>query len=531
MKRHIDSLAGETFDLLVVGGGVYGAWTAYDAALRGLRVAIVEQDDWASGTSSMSSKLIHGGLRYLEYRRFGLVSKSLHERNRLRKLAPHRVRRLRFAIPVYSGGWRMRLKLRLGLALYDMIARAQNPLRGHESLSGQRMRRRYGFLKQHGLGAGFTYGDCQTDDARFTLELIDGATRAGAVAVNHASVLRLIEEQGAIVGADVEDRYEGKTFRVRAKFTALCAGAWNRSLLESAMADPTLKTRFSKGVHLVLPALPTEDAFLLLTGERGRVVFMIPWNGRTLLGTTDTPFEGDPRSVESLAADEDYVLEHANAVLGDVQWTADDVIGRFAGLRTFPDGAGDPASLSREWSVVEPTAGVAASVGGKFTSARVDAARLVSLVSERLGRKPGPCPTTWRPFPWRPEGRYRSWQQQTLGKGLQLGLDEETMLACQIRYGQRVDVLLRMVEKLPQLGLRYLAETPICMAELVYCAQYEMVGNLQDLLRRRLPLTLIANLPERKVSVAAAIAGKVLGWSEKRRSDEVRAICGEIPTP
>ncbi len=524
MKRQVDSLAAGTFDLLVVGGGVYGAWTAYDAALRGLRVAIVEQDDWASGTSSTSSKLIHGGLRYLEYRRFGLVYGALDERNLLRRLGPHRVRRLRFAIPLYRVGWGQRVKLRAGLAAYDLMARSRRPVRGHESLSPHRMRRKYEFLKRDGLERGYTYGDCQTDDARFALELIDGAQRAGAVAVNHASVLRLTEENGAVAGALVEDRLANTNFRVGARFTALCAGAWNQTLLEASVPDARLETRFSKGVHLVLPALPTSDAFLLLTGERGRVVFLIPWCGRTLLGTTDTPFEGDPRSARCEHEDETYLLDHANAVLDGVHWTKRDVIGRFAGVRTFVDSAGDPASLSREWSLVEPHAGVVASVGGKYTSARGEAAQLVKHVCERLQRDPGPCPTTWRAFPWRPEERYRSWQHRTLSRSLRAGIDEETALACQLRYGGRFEDLLDTVEKLPELARRFVADSPVCLGELVFCAQNEMVGKLPDLLRRRLPLALITRLTEERLRLAAAIAGKVLEWPEQRQVQEVRAM-------
>ncbi len=531
MKRHVDALSEGTFDLLVVGGGVYGAWTAYDAAMRGLRVAIVEQDDWASGTSSASSKLIHGGLRYLEYREFGLVRDALHERNKLRKLAPHRVRRLRFAIPLYGAGWRMRLKLRLGLRLYDMIARSQRPLRGHERLSVADMCHKYDFLKRDRLEGGFTYGDCQTDDARFTLELIDGALNAGAIAVNHVSVLRLSEDRGAVVGAYGLDRVDGSTVQIKAKFTALCAGAWNQTLLEATIPDASLKTRFSKGVHLVMPPLPTTNGLLLLTGERGRVVFLIPWNGRTLLGTTDTPFEGDPRGARCLATDEAYLLDQANAVLKDVQWTTNDVIGRFAGVRTFPDKAGDPSSLTREWSLAEPYDGVVASVGGKLTSARSDAAKLVAHVCKKLGRDPGPCPTTWRPFPWRPDGRYRSWQQQTLAQALRLGVDEETTLACQMRYGSRIDKLLGMIEKLPKLAHRFVPEAPVCSGELVYCSRYEMVANLQDLLRRRLPLSLIVTLSEERVRLAASIAGKILHWSEEQKANEARSMLTEATKP
>jgi len=524
VKRHTEPLGSGTFDLLVVGGGVYGAWTAYDAALRGLRVAIVERRDWASATSSNSSKLIHGGLRYLEFKKFGLVRKTLQERNRLRRLAPHRVHRLRFAIPLYFGGRLLRWKLRLGLIFYDSIARSERPLRGHEALSARRLAKRYDFLKKEGLQAGFTYGDCQTDDARFALELIAGALDAGAVAVNHATVLKLTEQDGAITGAVVEDGFDGETFQVRARMTALCAGAWNSHLLESAVPDARLETRNSKGVHLVLPPLPAHDGILLLTGERGRVAFLIPWNGRTLLGTTDTPYDGDPANVHCTPEDEEYLLDLANNAFQGFRWTRDDVIARFAGLRTFPSSAGDPSSLSREWSLAEPCDGVVASVGGKYTSARADAATLVTQVCKKLGHNAGPCPTTWRHFPWRPDGRYRSWQHRTLSTGLRLGLDEETTVACQLRYGSRVETLFGIIEKSPKLASRYVPEAPVCLGDLVYCTRHEMVGNLHDLLRRRLPLLLVASLPRRRVELAAAICGEILGWTEKRRAEEVATI-------
>ncbi len=525
MKRNVDRLDGDRFDLLVVGGGVYGAWTAWDAALRGLRVALVEQDDWASGTSSASSKLIHGGLRYLEYREFGLVRSALAERNRLRQLAPHRVRSVRFAIPLYRAGWKLRLKLRLGLTLYDMIARGR-ALRGHERLSGPELLHKYDFLKRDGLVGGFTFGDCQTDDARYTLELIDGALAAGAIAVNHVSAQRLTAEGGTVTGATVEDRTDGRTFHVRASVTALCAGAWNRPLLESAIPGVRLETRLSKGVHLVMPPLPTSDAFLLLTGERGRVVFLIPWNGRTLLGTTDTPFDDDPREARCVAADEAYLLRHANAALGGLQWTEADVISRFAGVRTFPDVEGETSELTREWTLAEPCPGVLASVGGKYTSARVDAAKLVARACELLGRDPGACPTTWRTFPWRPDGRYRSWRAQTLSRALRLGLDEETVQACQLRYGSRLTDLLDLVEELPELAQRFVPDAPACIGELAHCARHEMVGNLRDLLRRRLPLTLVTRLPEERLRLAAALAGKMLSWDEERQAAEVQAMLG-----
>jgi glycerol-3-phosphate dehydrogenase len=177
--------------------------------------------------------------------------------------------------------------------------------------------------------------------------------------------------------------------------------------------------------------------------------------------------------------------------------------------------------------LAEPCAGVVASIGGKYTSARADAALLVDNVCESLGRDAGPCPTAWREFPWRPDGRYRSWQRSTLSQGLRLGLDEETTQACQLRYGKHFGILLRMIEKMPKLAQRYVAEAPICLGELAYSSQYEMVGNLSDLLRRRLPLTMITSLSRSRVELAAEVAGNVLRWTEDRRVAEVRSVCDE----
>ena len=216
MKREFEKLRTGPFDLLVIGGGIYGAWIAYDAALRGLRVAIVEKEDWAAGTSSASSKLIHGGLRYLEHRHFGLVRRALDERRRLCRLAPHRMAPLRFVLPVYEGARAGRLRLKLGLWLYDRLGGKRQPVPRHESLARADFQRDYPFIEQDRLRGGFTYGDVVTDDARYTLEIVDGAIGAGVVAVNRAEAHGLLQEFGRVAGARIEDRETGKRIEVRA---------------------------------------------------------------------------------------------------------------------------------------------------------------------------------------------------------------------------------------------------------------------------------------------------------------------------
>ena len=378
MKRDFGKLRDGPFDLLVIGGGIYGASIANDASLRGLKVALVEKSDWGSGTSSASSKLIHGGLRYLEHLELGLVRKALRERRLLASLAPHRIRPLRFLIPVYRGDRVGRWRFKLGLWLYDRLAGSGQPVAPHRSLRRTELLREHPALEATGLRGGFTYGDCATDDSRMTLEVTWGAARAGAVAVNHAEAM-LLRDGERVIGAVVRDELHGETTEVHAALTVGAAGAW------SGHFHP-VPVRTTKGVHLVLPALPDDHAYLLTAPSDGRVFFMIPWYGRTLVGTTDTDYQGSQDELEVSDEDVDYLLALANHFLGDRQWSAADILGSFSGLRVMryhPDKS--PSDLSRDWALEEPVQGLVIPVGGKLTSARADAAAAVDRIVEILG--------------------------------------------------------------------------------------------------------------------------------------------------
>jgi glycerol-3-phosphate dehydrogenase len=320
MKRDFPALQGE-FDLLVCGGGIYGAWTAYDAALRGLKVALVEQGDWAGATSSASSKLIHGGLRYLETYDFRLVRKALKERKMLLQIAPHRVWPLRFGVPVFADSRNGRWKLKAGLTLYDTLAGFPEARMSHRHFDQAHFSEHFPFLDDVALKGGFTYGDAQTDDARLVLELVAGALAHGAVCVNYAKLVAWNEQRGQVCGATVQDGVSGLALQVHARQCVSTAGQWT-----AASAQGRSWCRLSKGIHLVMPALPTNEAILLTAREDGRVFFIIPWYGRTLLGTTDTDYRGDIDRVVVEVEDVDYLLAAANRYL-KTAWTKQDVIG------------------------------------------------------------------------------------------------------------------------------------------------------------------------------------------------------------
>jgi glycerol-3-phosphate dehydrogenase len=523
VQRDFSALRAGPFDVLVVGGGVYGSWIAYDAALRGLRVALIERGDWACGTSSASSKLIHGGLRYLEQRRWALVRGALGERRRLTTLAPHRVRPLRFAIPRYRGDRPGRLQLALGLWLYDRFAGRGQTVGRHRTLSADKLARRYPFLRRQGLKVGFTYGDCVTDDARLVLELVDGALAVGAAAVNRAGAKALLTEAGRVVGAVVRDEEAGETIEVRAAIVVNCTGPWCNALIEQVDPSRRLALRLTKGVHLLMPPLPSPDALLISSAADRRIVFVIPWYGRTLLGTTDTDHSGSPSDARVELRDIDYLLGVAKAALLP-NWTRDDVLGAFAGVRTLRADDGSPSSLSREWSLEEPLPRLLTPIGGKYTSARADAALVVDRVLRDLGRPSRACATAERKLPWAPDAEFHAWSRRCLHAGLAAGLDEEVAATAIERYGRRFDDLLELVELDPTLARRIVPAAPFCLADVVLAATQEMARTLEDVLRRRLPLLLLGPLPPAVLATVAELVGRRLGWTDPRIREEIASV-------
>jgi glycerol-3-phosphate dehydrogenase len=371
-------------DVLIVGGGIYGAWTALEAALRGLRVVLCERRTWASGTSSASSKLIHGGLRYLEHGDVSLVRKALCERARLLRLAPHRVHPLRFVVPVTRRGRLTRAQLYAGLWLYDTLAGELRGVERHAPWSRAALLAAAPFLDREELLGGFTYGDAGTDDAALTRDVVAAAQAAGAVCSEHTEVSAVVREGGAVVGVALSDGHV-----LRAPTTVLSAGPWAFAL---AGLDPQQAARFTKGVHLVLPPVPFpqsvgnplaahDSAFLLTSPVDGRVFFLIPWQGGTMVGTTDTDFSGTPDSVRVEVEDVRYLLTAVAATCPGLGWRERDIRNSWVGLRTLQRGAASASALTREWELRRPEPGLLLPVGGKLTSARVEAVHIVEALA------------------------------------------------------------------------------------------------------------------------------------------------------
>jgi glycerol-3-phosphate dehydrogenase len=523
MKRDFFALKNQQFDLLICGGGVYGAWTAYDAALRGLKVAIVEQRDWGSATSSASSKLIHGGLRYLETYDFKLVKKSLKERRILLETAPHRVWPLRFGLPVFKHSRVGRLKLKAGLMLYDSFSDDTDPAMHHHYFNHKDFLEHFPLLTDEALTSGFTYADAQTDDARLVLELISGAVQAGAICVNYCKLTGLLERDEQAYGAIVQDQLTQSEQVIQAKQIAYTTGQWLASEEQSRHW-----CRLTKGIHLVMPCVLKDEALLLTAKSDGRVFFMIPWYGFTILGTTDTEYNGCLEQVAADAADVSYLLAAANDYL-KYPWKEKDIIGHFAGIRvlkqpTQPTSSDTPSSISRDWELKTAHNGVHYAIGGKLTSSRSDAADIVDTVCKQLDIHTS-CTTQDQPFPWTPRGDFVEWSVFMQIRAIQLDIDVESAKWLIRRHGKQVFEIFHKIESEPDLAMRIIPSLPFIYADLIHCAKNEMVIHLDDLIRRRLPLLILAKLTENDLRQIATRIADTMNWDEATINQEIEHCC------
>jgi len=518
LERNTRALRSGPFDLLVIGGGIYGAWTACDAAQRGLRVALVERNDWGSGTSSASSKLIHGGLRYLEHFEFKLVSHALRERRTLMHIAPHLVRPLRFIVPVWEHSRMSRIELSVGLRIYDFLAGSESSVPKRRTFSVEELLDEHPFIAAGDLDAGYAYGDAQEDDARLTLEVVAAAQAAGAIVANRVEALALDRDDRGVHGAQLRDIPSGETFELTASCVVAAAGPWIGQI--QGAASPSV--RRVKGVHLVLPALPERDepdAFLLTAPQDGRVLFVIPWYGRTLVGTT----ESEASSPDALAVTPDevsYLLEAVNFALPGLAWTAEDVLGSFAGVRTLQqDDAGDLSAITREFALLNPAPRLIVPVGGKYTTARFDAAQIVDAVFEELGRAAPESRTGTTPLPGSPQ-QLAGWLDRELWRLRDRDVTVETARWLLLRHGTGIERIHQLLRERPEDSAVLVEGLPFITAELRGAARYEMALSLEDALRRRMPLMLLSPYDPAVLERAVEVMGDELGWSADERASQ-----------
>jgi len=477
MKRDIARLKSEEFDLLVIGGGINGCAIARDASLRGVKTALIEKDDFACGASGKSTKIIHGGIRYLEQFNLNLVYEALHERGILLKTASNVVHPLEFIIPVYKGDPRPLIMMRTGVFLYDMLAGRSN-IHCHRPLKKDELVLFEPRITPKGLKGGVMYCDAQMDDVRLCLDNAISAYRAGCCVANKVEVEGFIKREGQVVGAEVKDTLTGEKFAVRARCVVNATGAWSNRLVWSDEPHAPAITRPTKGIHLVYRKLPITRAMLFSARKDKRIFFAIPWRDYTLIGTTDTDFNGSADEVYATSGEVEYLLNEIRRVFPDEQIDKKGIITTYASLRPLMNTQGiAPWKVSREHFIKESDSGLISVVGGKYTTYRRLAEQVVNIVLPRL------------------EGRiFKKCVTAEKGPSPASSGEEKTDLRSAIE---------RAVDK-------------------------EMANSLKDLLIRRLQL---ATTPSHGLDVlddSARIMGELLNWSPVQKEYEMQAYKYEI---
>src|SRR5713226_7982047 len=488
----------EAFDVLVVGGGVTGAGVALDAIARGYKVALVEKTDFASGTSSKSTKLVHGGIRYLPNFDFALVHEALTERGTLLQIAPFLVQPVGFVLPLYKGdrhpvglpvttprGIGLGFILGIGLWLYDLLS-ARRGVKRHRHLSREQVLKLAPALVTEGLKEGFIYYDAQTNDARLTMALIRTAAQFGATIANYAAVTSFVTENGKVAGAHVHDRLGNQEIIVHARNIVNATGVFSEQVEELTGYEPQVQVEPSKGVHLVFSRADImlgNDAIVLPETDDKRILFIVPWESRAVFGTTDTG-SGDLDHPTATQEDISYLLKHLNRYLS-VNLTEDNIVSVYAGYRPLlrsRSSEHSTAKLSRTYAVLQSPSGLVSIVGGKLTTYRRMAQDTVDVLSHRDGWAPI-HPTLHLPL--QGGAGWPAKQRELTVKGTALGLSPQTIEHLGKNYGAEALELVNLIEDDAELGRRLIDDLPYVRAEVVYACRNEMAMTPYDVLARR----------------------------------------------
>ena len=517
MKRDFADISGKTFDLVVVGGGIIGACIARDAAMRGLKTLLLEKDDFAAGTTSRSTRLIHGGFRYLQHFEFGLVREDLREREILLKIAPHLVHPLPFLIPITTPI--DHLIMAMGTLLYDILSYDKS-VPGRKHFSRETTMKMEPNMKLAGLRGADLYYDCQIWFAeRLCLENIISAVDNNAVALNHAKVVGILKDGKTVRGVKVQDTLTGKETEVLSRMVVNAAGHWMDSVCAMISDQPKRMVRRTKGVHLLTPRL-SNNALVLYAKSDGRLWFVIPWGKYSLLGTTDTDYTKDLEAVYAEKEDIDYIMREAQRVFPQLK--TEDIFYTFAGLRSLPDSGNDkPSNVSRAHKTIdhEKTDGVKGFVsvlGGKITGGRGIAEEITNLVCKKLDFKAA-CNTATTPFP----GAAVIAQPEIIRSALESRIDVETVTYLVSLYGSRFTEVLEMAER----GSR--GKQPLChhtrdiVAQIWYAVAEESAITVSDFMLRRSGLGLAECQGLDAVEIVGKEMGRLLAWNPEEQLRQV----------
>jgi glycerol-3-phosphate dehydrogenase len=533
-----EAIAGQHFEVVVIGGGITGAGVALDAASRGYSVALLERGDYAVGTSSRSSKMVHGGLRYLQNFDLGLVREALLERQLMVQLAPHLVYPTPFLVAALGEERRDR-KLGLGLNMYDVMAttrvgRSRRELRAskeedadfywspdrHRTIDRDEVLELVPALAAREPKDAYLFYDCQTDDVRLVLTVLGEAERFGAVSLNGAEVTEVLSEGGRAVGVAFVEGESGERVEVRADHVVNATGVWADQIRpEVAEEEDVPRIAPSRGTHLLLDQadLPMGHAACIVPAGEGRMIFSLPWYGRTLIGTTDNDFEGDTRHPQPASEDVGYLLEAVNDFFG-TSLTESDLVGAYAGVRPLIS-SGDPrksVDISRKAELYETSSGLLTITGGKLTTWRRMAKQTVDRLVEREGRA-APCHTAEIPLGM--EARPQDLEAPE-------GVGEESISQLAFRYGHASRAVLDLARKDPKLAKPIVPGRPDLLAEVAIAARREQARCVADVLLRRTRLGILAAPQLRGADAARPVAellGAELGWSRRRVKREAEA--------
>ncbi len=526
----LSRLADGTFDVLVIGGGITGAGVAREAALAGYRTALLERDDFAAGTSSRSSRLVHGGVRYLEHGHLGLVFESSRERRLLLTLAPHLVRPLAFTWPVYEGARVPTWKLRAGLALYDALALFRNVER-HSGLNASELLELEPALSREGLTGGARYWDAATNDTRLTLATALGAANAGAVLLNHAAVTGALRaHDGRLAGVTVRDHMANRDIEVRAAVVVNATGPWSEATASLTGERQGSQPLGSAGTHIAVPRqrVGNHEAVTVVSPLDGRVMFVLPAGPHTIIGTTERPARVGPDEIRATEADVTYLLQSVNRLFPHAALTGDDVISAWCGIRPLAAvraGSDSAGSASREHAIVHRADGLVSITGGKLTTYRAMAADVLEHARRempaavRVARR-ATQPSATTPLPGGDFSSRASLTAELLAVVHDRAIAEHLVHA----YGTQWRQVWAYAEQDAVASQRMAEPLPYLMAEVSYAVEHEMACTLSDILIRRTHIAFESRDNGRSVARhIAPVMGALLGWSDTQQRDALTA--------